>query len=339
MTTKTKTASLADASADASVPVAGAWVPDILPGYERRTLPLTATPEAGEPDEPLFATLVRKAGVPAHARAVLYVHGWNDYFFQTHVVDWFDEHGWTVYALDLRRYGRSLREGQLPGYVASLDDYFEELDAALALIEPSHEGVLLLGHSTGGLTASLWAHERPGRLVGVVLNSPWFDLGGPTGLASALRPVLGTLSRRDPHAILPLPEGDPIYARTLHVSYGGEWDYSLELKSTKSVPIRVGWLQAVLRGQARVAKGLDIDCPVFMATSATSWFGRRFSPKARISDVVLDVSRITAHAWRLGRVVTTVRIPGGVHDLFLSRASSRRRLFDDLELWLGAYVR
>ena len=60
-----------------------------------------ALPE--EPPEPVVATLVRDARRPLQPRAVLFVHGWNDYFFHDHVADWFGDRGWTLYALDLRR--------------------------------------------------------------------------------------------------------------------------------------------------------------------------------------------------------------------------------------------
>ena len=60
------------------------------------------------------------------------MHGWNDYFFQTHLADAFADLGFDFYALDLRRYGRSLRLGQLRGFITDLDDYGPELDAAAA---------------------------------------------------------------------------------------------------------------------------------------------------------------------------------------------------------------
>ena len=56
---------------------------------------------------------------------MLYLHGWNDYFFQTHLADYLTELGLDFYALDLRRYGRSLRRGQLRGFITDLDDYGE----------------------------------------------------------------------------------------------------------------------------------------------------------------------------------------------------------------------
>ena len=54
---------------------------------------------------------------------MLYVHGWNDYFFQTHLADHMADLGFDFYAVDLRRYGRSLRRGHLRGFITDLDDY------------------------------------------------------------------------------------------------------------------------------------------------------------------------------------------------------------------------
>ena len=95
--------------------------------------------------------------------AVLYVHGWNDYFFQTHLADHLADLGFDFYALDLRRYGRSLRRGHLNGFITDLDDYALELDAAADLIAEDHDELLLMGHSTGGLITSLWAASNRDR--------------------------------------------------------------------------------------------------------------------------------------------------------------------------------
>lgn len=77
------------------------------PPYERQTINL------GTDDEgPVVATLVRRRAERPSGRAVLYVHGFVDYFFQTHLADFFAERGWDFYALDLRKYGRSLLPGQ-----------------------------------------------------------------------------------------------------------------------------------------------------------------------------------------------------------------------------------
>jgi alpha-beta hydrolase superfamily lysophospholipase len=107
------------------------WQPDILPGFEAQQLPLpNAAPAAGEPaGSALCATLVRRYSARSRA-ALIYVHGWNDYFFQTHLAERIADLGVDFYALDLRRYGRSLQQGQMRGFVNDLDDYDAELGAA-----------------------------------------------------------------------------------------------------------------------------------------------------------------------------------------------------------------
>jgi alpha-beta hydrolase superfamily lysophospholipase len=93
--------------------------------YERRVIDL------GHDDEgPVVATLVRRRAPVPTSRAVLWVHGWSDYFFQTHVADYFVDQGFDFYALDLRKYGRSLLPHQTPTYCRSLAEYVPELDEA-----------------------------------------------------------------------------------------------------------------------------------------------------------------------------------------------------------------
>ena len=115
------------------------WRPDILgPPFEQLTLPL-------EPDDegPVDATLVRAvadrpllAALLGDRRAlhdvdVLYVHGWSDYFFQRSLARYWTDRGADFYALDLRKYGRSLRSGQTAGYIADLATY-DEVDAPVS---------------------------------------------------------------------------------------------------------------------------------------------------------------------------------------------------------------
>ena len=157
------------------------WRPDVLgAGFEQLTLPLGSDDE-GE----VVATLVRHLPTESIAERlfgdrraladvdVLYVHGWSDYFFQTRLARFFTDRGARFFALDLRKYGRSLRLGQTPGYIANLDDYDEDIGAALDAMDRGDRRLVLVGHSTGGLTLSLWASRHPGVASALVLNSPW----------------------------------------------------------------------------------------------------------------------------------------------------------------------
>jgi alpha-beta hydrolase superfamily lysophospholipase len=316
------------------------WSPDFLGGYETTELVLPGAETApGEPDDvDLVATLIRKSGPRAGARAVLYLHGWNDYFFQTHLADYLSDLGYDFYALDLRRYGRSIRPGQLRGFIGNLDDYTLELDAAADLIATDHDRLLLMGHSTGGLIAALWAARNADRLEGLILNSPWLDMQGSAIVRALGVPVIDALGSRAPTSIIRLPDLG-FTARSLHISLGGEWDYDLTLKSRPGPPIRTGWLRAVLLGHQRVAAGLGIGVPILVLASAKTEFARRWHEGLRVVDTVLDVEQIAARAVRLGPHVTVVRIPDGLHDLTLSAAHVRKQVMDEIGRFIEAYVK
>ncbi|WP_418607280.1 alpha/beta hydrolase [Georgenia sp. SUBG003] len=152
-------------------PPADRWATDVLgAGFQARTLPLHDDDE-GE----VAATLVRHVpaddpgalpGTPSSpAFAVLYLHGWNDYFYQRELARRWSADGGAFYALDLRKYGRSLRAHQTRGFMESLTVYDEDIHAALKVVRAElgvGTDLVLMGHSTGGLTAALWAHRHPG---------------------------------------------------------------------------------------------------------------------------------------------------------------------------------
>jgi alpha-beta hydrolase superfamily lysophospholipase len=319
--------------------MAGRWQPDVLgDDYRVRTLAL-------EPDDEgeVVASLVRYAPPTPEpvrpSRAVLYLHGWSDYFFQTGLAEFWHAQGAAFYALDLRKYGRSLLPHQTPGYITDLSTYDEEIEAALEQIHRDlgvRARVMLMGHSTGGLTAALWAHRHPGRVHGIVLNSPWLELQGSAVVRHISAPAVARLAQLQPK--VPLPNIDlGFYARTLRVADGGEWTFDETWRPTPSFPVRAGWLAAVLAGHAEVARGLRIDVPVLMLASARTIISPRWTEDMRAADVVLDVELLARRAIQLGPVVTVVRIAGGLHDLTLSPLPVRTRLYAEIGRWSVAY--
>lgn len=317
------------------------WTQDrVLPGYQACSWQLEdAILADGEPDRPLTATLVRRQE-PHHHRAVLYVHGWNDYFFQTHLADYWDRRGFDFYAVDLRRYGRNLRPGMFAGYITNLADYSAELDESYRLIaEDGHDLITLTGHSTGGLITALWAAQSDRHVNGLVLNSPWLDMSGSRLGLRAMRPLLEGAAALRPTSGISTSESE-LYAQSISSSMNGEWDYNLDFKSNKGFVPRLGWAKAIVAGQHQVAAGLDIGCPVLMMTSARSNLSAAvWDDSLKSVDLVLDVEKLGALAWKLGPVVTLVRIEGGMHDLILSPHPVRDEVFAEMTRWLKVYVR
>ncbi|GAB2535068.1 alpha/beta hydrolase [Brachybacterium huguangmaarense] len=310
------------------------WRPDPVlgAGYERTDLPLGADAE-GE----LLAVLVHRAGRPPRGRPMLVLHGWSDYVFQRDLLEHLAERGLDVWALDLRKHGRSLLPGQTPTAVSSLEDYDAELGAALAFIAdsaPAGSGPpLLLAHSTGGLVAALWAMRRPDTVAGLVLNSPWlaFHLGDTA--RRAVLPLVRGLARRRPAARI-LPRGTDHYARTTHRERGGAFEYDLALKPPGGHPFPASTMAAVLEGQGRLAAG-EVGVPVLVLRSDRSRLRPRFDESMRRADVVLDVRAMDAAARRLGPDVEIAVIEGAVHDVFLSEPGPRAAATAALDDWLA----
>jgi len=310
---------------------------DVLgPPYERHTIDL------GRDDEgSVVATLVRRRADRPTRRAVLYVHGFVDYFFQTHLADFFAERGWDFYALDLRKYGRSLLPHQTPNFARSLTDYYPELDEAARIIreEDGHDQMLVSGHSTGGLITALWSHSRQGRglIDGLFLNSPFFDFNGPWLVKRPLMAAVVGVSGRTPYRKIPTASAG-FYGESLHTDHRGEWTYDLAWKPILGFPVTAGWLNAIRRGQRRLRAGLGIDAPIMVACSTRTYKGRAWHEDVRLTDVVLDVDHIVRWAPRLGPRVTIARFDGGVHDLTLSGPEVRAEVFRELGRWVDAFV-
>lgn len=348
------------------------WRADVLgEGFEYLTFELgadddpgLAAPAADNQEGPLdarrlVATLVRSLPNPltfwqrltSQQRDcadvdVLYVHGWSDYFFQTELAKFWTDRGARFFAIDLRRYGRSLRPGQTPGYIADLGDYDAEIEFALAEMRSSaprnetERKLVLLGHSTGGLVLSLWANRHPGVADALVLNSPWLELQLSARGRQVIAPIVNLGARYSPLEGIPqLDYG--FYARA--VQEVGPPDevarINTEWKPEKSHPVHNGWLRAILAGHDLVYRGLHIDVPVCVMLSARSALPARWSDELTRADSVLDVDDIARAALRLGSSVTLERIDGALHDIFMSASGPRADAYARLDRWSKGWRR
>lgn len=309
---------------------------DVLPGWRQRRIALRSSDYYGPAPA---AVLVHRGEPRTSRRAVLYLHGFTDYFFQhEHAARWAVE-GTDFYALDLRRSGRASVGEDRPADVRDLRDHDEEIGIALAHIrDEGHEQVVLLGHSTGGLIAVGYAHRHPGAVAAIVLNSPWFEHNGPWLERRVLTPVVHLVARWLPS--LPVGHLDPGYGRFLHRSTGGDWHYDLGWKPIEGFPMRAGMFSAVRRAQAELAGGLGIEVPVLLCCSARS--GPSSAPSREDltgSDCVLDVGDMVRRAPLVGPDVTIAVIDGGIHDLALSPQPAREAYERAIMTWLVALPR
>ena len=319
------------------------WMPDVLgEPFEQLTLAL-----GDDSEGPVVATVVRArahapfGGLfgrrgPLRDVDVLYVHGWSDYFFQRDLAQFWTDRGADFYALDLRKYGRSIRPGQTPGYITDLATYDADIAAALAAMgwdAAAGRRLVLLGHSTGGLVLSLWAARNPGMAAAVILNSPWLEFQLSAVARAAVAPVVGLQARLRPRDEFPQVDLG-FYARAQREAAGKDLEVNAEWRPEQAMPVHVAWFNAILAGHAHVAAGLRIDAPVCVLLSSKSAVPTRWSEELTRADTVLVVDEIARAALKLGESVTIERIPGALHDVFLSRAEARGIAYARLDRWV-----
>ena len=286
-------------------------------------------------------TIIKKPTPEKSDKAVLYVHGFNDYFFQEEMAERYIKEGYNFYAIDLRKYGRSWLAHQKINNVRDLSEYFPDLDTALTIIKnEGSDKVLLSGHSLGGLIVSLYADARSGKELfdAIVLNSPLFALNFKSGLKKTAMPLI--LKRAEKHPDTSIDLGlNPLYGESLHKDAHGEWAYSLGYKPHIAPPVNYGWVRAVNMGQEKVTQGLQINKPVLVLHSAKSVDEKKWSDVMFTGDAILDVAAIDAQARNIIGQYSIQAVPGGMHDLILSKKPVREDVYATIFNWAKRTVK
>ncbi|MDD2982420.1 MAG: alpha/beta hydrolase [Crocinitomicaceae bacterium] len=308
------------------------YKPDILGGdFLQTTLHFPADYE-GE----VTATLCKKIAAKETKSAVLYIHGFNDYFFQTEMAEKYNQNGYNFYALDLRKYGRSWLPNQKLNNVRDLTEYHAEITESLKIMQAEgNSHIVLMGHSTGGLIVSLYAadHQSNSMFHALVLNSPFFEINLNNFILKNVVPNFVRKGEKKPNK--PLNAGLTAgYGESLHSDYHGEWSYDLNWKPNKPPKVNYGWIRAIRLGQLKLQAGLNIQQPILVLHSDKSVYSRKWIPEIHNGDSVLSVEDMQKYASSLHGDVQTAEIKNGMHDLILSEKSVRETAYSVIFEWL-----
>lgn len=267
---------------------------------------------------------------------ILYVHGYNDYFFQKELAEKSDSAGFAFFAIDLHYNGRSYSEGEPRSDMRSVKEYYAELDAVVALskrIATKNSGKLpfiVIGHSQGGLITPNYLNERSkDDFAALILNSPFLDYKNSWFFRNIAFPVFSDIALLFPDMKAPAQEA-PKYNMSLHKSEKGEWEFNSEWKSDEWPQQYFGYLRATQRGIKWIHNGLQIKAPVLVMRSGCTVNEIQWTDDYMRCDCMLDVNLIEKWAPKLGKDVTTVTFTNGIHDIFLSRKEVRDNAYNTM---------
>jgi alpha-beta hydrolase superfamily lysophospholipase len=314
------------------------YVEDVLKnGFEQATIVLPDDYEGK-----VTSTIIRKKNPKRTTKAILCIHGFNDYFFQEIIADEFLKNGFHFYALDLRKYGRSILRYQKSNNVRDLSEYYEDIDSALAIIkEGGNDEVVLYGHSTGGLIISLYASDRKGTELFNVLvcNSPFFDFNVPWIQKKTIIPILGLLGRLNSDINLPIGFSR-FYGKSLHENDFGEWNYNLKWKPHVAPSINAGWVNAIYQGHKKIANGIIINKPILILHSLKSIYPEEWSEELFTGDAILNVVDIKEKSKLINASQKEViAVDNTIHDMVLSRKPAREKVFEVIFDWLDTHLK
>jgi alpha-beta hydrolase superfamily lysophospholipase len=298
------------------------------------------------PKSEVHTTLVHHIGRPRTAKAILYVHGYTDYFFQTGLAEYFVKLGYRFYAVDLQGYGRSIRPETPPNWCDSIEQYGQDLDIALATMrEDGVKSVVMLAHSTGGLIVSSYLaqphtfEERVNHynkafpeVTGLILNSPFLALPFSPSVLNRIHWPIRAIVSAFPFMLIRAKKVI-IYAKTLHTVFGGEWDYRLDWKPAKGFGLSFHWLREIIKAQDLLVNQ-RIDIPTLLCHSEISTIGKKTVEETQQGDGVLDVDSMQEAAEKTFSNLEKATIPQGFHDLYLSHEPARKAYLSAITSWL-----
>ena len=311
------------------------WHPDILAGYEARYV------NQGEAfDGPCRSTIVRKLNPRGSRKAYLYIHGFNDYFFQSEMGERFVDSGFNFYAVDLRRYGRSYEPWQYPFNIRNQEEYFNDIDSALSqIIRDGNTDITLSGHSTGGLTVALYGavkgNDTP--VDRIVTDSPFLAWNFNSFMRNVAIPVVGFWGKMFKNTKIKQGHCDG-YAYSLLKEYYGEWEYNTDWKMIYSPPVTASWVNAISTAQKTVMKKREnIKVPILVMHSSRKIDGCNYTPEFQTGDAVLDPFMLQERGVKLGHQREVCTIDSGLHDLILSRHEVRDAAYDTIFSFIRKY--
>ena len=256
----------------------------------------------------------RPAG-PSKAIVIL-VHGYAEHSGRyAHVIDFFVEQNYTVYAYDQRGHGRS--EG-VRADVVKFNDHVKDLKTFVDLVREreSSDRIFLLGHSTGAVISVLLAAQHAELLAGLISTSIYLrDARQIPAFLIAVAPIVAAFA-----PLLPVSESVAEY-----VSKDPE-----VVENARTDPL-------TYHGKVRARMGVHF---LNMYKDVTTNMGNVVAPILILNgadDRLADPEGSKILFEGIGSKDKTLRVFDGVHHEILNEPE-KQMVFDEIADWLSTRI-
>ena len=259
--------------------------------------------------------------LPDNKSAILWIHGFNDYYFHFHIGEELLNEGYNMYTITLPNYPQKNVDRKYLFYIDDLKKYFSYIDQFIEFIRARGINIIVLyGHSTGGLISTAYLHEgkKAHHIDKLILNAPFFDFHDSNIMEIIIKNVLTNIGKILPKFVI--REGkNQLSSPEKYKDILSRYYFDQNRKITYPNHTFAGWINAVATYHQKIQKKqIKLDIPILVLMSSTS---KNTCKGEQNGDCVLDVTEIKKYSRNLGKHVIIKEYNGAIHDVLLSKST------------------
>ena len=271
--------------------------------------------------------------------AIIFIHGFNDNFYHFHISNFFLKKNFDIYAPSLKNYGRSCYDREKLYHIDDLKKYFTDIDNTILHIEnlKKYEKIYIIGHSTGGITSTLYCHEGKykNKISGLILNSPFFSFYDDSYINYFLHYVVYYIGKYFPNICIRKENKNSINSYSVFIY--NKFHVEENCKLLHNAPIFSGWIYTVIKNQQFISKNkLNIDIPVLILNSDKTYnnnFNYNIFQNEKYQ-IAKDIFKNNNFSKSFGENTEEYIIKNSDHDLFCSSRYIINLVLDKITDWL-----
>ena len=250
-------------------------------------------------------------------KMLLWIPGYNDYYYHFHVGNLLLNLGYDIYALNMK-----IDEDNLNGYLEIINKVMKDLDK-------EYERKVLYGHNIGGLVCLHYVIRNRFIFDGLVLNGPLLDFYYDNKFEHLMKGFYSFIGKFRPNTIIrPNIKLPNLYQLDIQKRFYREKD-----KIYFNIPpLYAGWANTVSHFQQFIQQNqFYLRIPILVLTSNESSLD--FSPIKDIKSDVIETEFILKNIHN--RRLRLIKIKNAIHDVFVGNVMSSRTAMFHLMNWIN----
>lgn len=266
-----------------------------------------------------------------NSNALIWIHGFNDYYYNLYIGEKFLKEGYDIYAIQLRRYSSSNIENKF--YCDNLNEYIQDINNIFPkILKKDYKKIILYGHSMGGLISSIYCKKGlyKDKITHLILNSPFFDFKLSLFEKIFINYIVYYLSYIFPKFLIRSIDINKKNYLTLNIKNRFYVDDKYKLNILP--PVHASWIKTIIDYHNIIKyQNLNIKIPILVLFCDKS---TKFINSNQTGDDTLDINDIDKYSNNLGKNIKKYQFNNAIHDIFSSSLDVINKAFEITVDWL-----